>query len=540
MKMLNSKQDYIDCLKRLLEPIKNCYSDGRAYMQCGEAGAHYGREAALVEAFARPLWGLAPLWGGGEEIEDFDSIYLEGIINGTDPTHEEYWGKITDWDQRQVETAPMGLALILAPHKVWTPLTSQQKKNFKNWLWQMNGVKCPDNNWNFFSVLVNLGLKSVGEEYDEEKIKFAISRFDSFYRGNGWYCDGNTEQIDYYIAFAIHFYSLIYAKVMEKDDPTRSKIYKERAMEFANDFIYWFADDGSSLAFGRSLTYRFAQVCFWSACIFADIEPVPMGVMKGIISRNLEYWLSKPIFDNGGVLTIGFEYPNLNMAEEYNAFGSPYWALKTFLILALDENHSFFKADPLPLPDLDSMRIVKEARMVLQRKDGHVYALTSGQWLEWNTMHHAEKYSKFAYSSKYAFSIPRSYCIIEGAGTDSMLTFIKDGMCHVRRKCKEWRIEEDGRIYSKWSPFEGVDVETLLIPNERGHIRKHTIISDGEYVAFDCGFAEKDVVTKIYGGEEVEFACIPNTNLKLPETRMKAIKYNITNGTNYIETIIEY
>ncbi|MBQ7793395.1 MAG: DUF2264 domain-containing protein [Clostridia bacterium] len=538
--MLNSKQDYINCLTRILEPLKGCYSKGKAYMKCGETGVLYGQEAALIEAFARPLWGLAPLWGGGEEISDFDRIYLEGIINGTDPESEEYWGKIGNIDQKQVETAPMGLALVLAPEKVWEPLTAEQKKNFKNWLWQMNEVRSSDNNWNFFSVLVNLGLKNVGEEYDAEKIRYAVSRFDSFYRGDGWYCDGNTEQIDYYIAFAIHFYALIYAKVMEKDDPEHSRIFKERAMLFAQDFIYWFADDGSALAFGRSLTYRFAQVCFWSACIFAGIEPFPMGVMKGIISRNLEYWLNKPIFDNGGVLTVGYEYPNLNMAEEYNAFGSPYWALKTFLILALDENHSFFKAEPLPLPELAPLRVVKGARMVLQRKDGHVFALTSGQWLEWGTMHVAEKYSKFAYSSKYAFSIPRTYCKIEGAGTDSMLTFIKDGMCHIRRKCLEWRIEDDGTIYSRWSPFAGVEVETCLIPTAEGHIRKHTINSDADYTAYDCAFAEKDGAVKISGGEEYEIVCVPNTNLKLIECNIKAVKYEIKKGINRLETITEY
>ena len=59
--------------------------------------------------------------------------------------------------------------------------------------------------------------------------------------------------------------------------------------------------------------------------------------MKGIIVRNLNWWLARPIFDRDGVLTIGYGYPQQYMAEQYNAPGSPYWGLKVFLLLALPD-----------------------------------------------------------------------------------------------------------------------------------------------------------------------------------------------------------
>lgn len=470
LKLSYYKEDFHNCFIDILKPLQKCFTTGKAGIKCGATGVKYGEKTALFEAFARPLWGLAPFWGGKGSAGDFDKIYLEGIVTGTDPNHAEYWGEIEDYDQKLVETALIGLTLILAPNKIWEPLSEVQKDNFAKWLYQVNLVKCPDNNWNFFSVLVNLGLKNVGAPYDADKIKSAIARINSFYKGNGWYSDGATKQMDYYTAFAMHFYGLIYAKVMEHEDKGQSEIFKERAMLFAKDFIYWFAEDGSALAFGRSLTYRFAQCCFWSACVFAGIEPFSMGVMKGLISRHLEWWLNKPIFDSGGVLSIGYAYPNIGISEEYNAFGSPYWALKTFLILALDDEHKFFKAKPLPLPELDKVHIIQEANMIIQRMNGYVTALTAGQWVEWNMMHTAEKYSKFAYSSRYAFSVPRTYCKLDGAGMDSMLTFVKDGMCFVRRKCLDCRIEADGTVYSKWSPYSGVMVETYITPTENGHM----------------------------------------------------------------------
>lgn len=539
--MLHTKADFQDCLLGIIQPLQQRFTPGGAGIECGHTAAIYPEETVQLEAFARLLWGLAPLWGGGGSAGAFDRLYPAGIINGTDPGHAAYWGEIADFDQILVETAPIGLGLILAPDKLWEPLTAAQQSNLAAWLYQVNSVQCCNNNWNFFPVLVNLGLKNVGAPYDKDRLQSAIAHINSFYRGNGWYTDGNTKQADYYIAFAMHFYGLIYAKVMADEEKEQSAIFKERAMRFAQDFIYWFAQDGSALAFGRSLTYRFAQCCFWCACVFAGIEPFPMGVMKGIISRHLQWWLDNPIFDNGGVLSIGYAYPNLNMAEGYNAPGSPYWALKTFLILALDDDHAFFKAEPLPLPPLNSLHVIAGANMVLQRVNGYVVALTAGQWAEWNPMHVAEKYSKFAYSSKYAFSVPRSYCSLASAGTDSMLAFEADGMCYVRRKCLEHRLEADGTVYAKWSPYSGVMVETCITPTKDGHIRRHVVDCAGDCVAYDCAFSTPDDGGDIRGdGECVVIDCMPNTNLISPKTQIKAVKYTFPKGRSRVETIVKY
>ena len=112
-----------------------------------------------------------------------------------------------------------------------------QKKNLADFLLLSNSYEVSDNNWRLFPVLVNLALKSLSQPYDQHLIDFGLERLDSYYLGNGWYKDGVTEQRDYYIPFALHFYSLIYAKVCEKSDPERSALYKERAAEFAKTNI---------------------------------------------------------------------------------------------------------------------------------------------------------------------------------------------------------------------------------------------------------------------------------------------------------------
>ncbi|MBQ7794558.1 MAG: DUF2264 domain-containing protein, partial [Clostridia bacterium] len=118
--MLNTKIDFQQCLKKIVQPVKKCYTSGKAGINCGATGVFYGNSIALMEGFARILWGLAPFWCGGGQDDEFERTYLEGIINGTDPDNDEDWGELGEVDQRMVETAAMGLALILCPDKIWT------------------------------------------------------------------------------------------------------------------------------------------------------------------------------------------------------------------------------------------------------------------------------------------------------------------------------------------------------------------------------------------------------------------------------------
>jgi len=142
-------------------------------------------------------------------------------------------------------------------------------------------------------------------------------------------------QKDYYIPWAIQYYGLLYSKFAADTDPQRAALYRQRAQLFAQQFVYWFDANGTALPFGRSLTYRFAQNSFWAACIWAELEPLPLPVMKGLIVRNFQWWLNQKMFDRDGILTIGYCYPQMYMAERYNAPGSPYWGMKSFLLLAL-------------------------------------------------------------------------------------------------------------------------------------------------------------------------------------------------------------
>lgn len=249
---LHSKKDFQDCMLSILEPLKLYYSEEKARLTLGVTMAHYDIGATWMEAFSRPLWGLVPFWAGGGKEPEFEEIYRKGLTAGTDEKNPEYWGECTSFDQRFVEMAAISYGIMFAPEVVWDPLTEAQKENLCNYLNKINEHPLPVCNWILFAVLVNIAMKKVGRRYSPEMLEEYLEGLETFYLGEGWYQDGDSGQKDYYISFAIHFYSLIYAVIMEKDDPERAKKYKARAMEFAKQFIYWFDEEGEAIPFGIS------------------------------------------------------------------------------------------------------------------------------------------------------------------------------------------------------------------------------------------------------------------------------------------------
>lgn len=559
---LHSKKDFQDLLLEIIDPLLPYYSEGKAELVLGVTATNYDQKAIRLEAFSRPLWGLVPFWAGGGSAPVFEEIYRKGLAAGTDPEGKEYWGGFHAFDQRFVEMAAISYGLILAPEKIWEPLTETEKDHLSEWLYGINQYELPVCNWILFAVLVNIALKKLGRKYDAKKLESYLKGADTFYLGDGWYQDGDSGQKDYYVSFAIHFYSLFYAKVMADEDPERCRLYKERAKLFAKQFLYWFDENGAALPFGRSLTYRFSQVSFFGACLMAGVEPFPMGILKGLIVRHLCDWMRKPIFDRDDILTIGYGYPNLIMGENYNGPGSAYWALKTFVVLMLPDEHPFWGEEAQPLPRMEEQLALPCADMLIRRYKNHTTAFVPGKYSPYGHGQTPAKYGKFAYDTRFAFSVAKSSCEITEAASDSMLAFYINNYVYVRRICEEFKVSET-EVTSRWIPYEGITVETVIQPTEHGHIRRHVIESDRECEAYDCGFAvEIDVegeklteearaaqaengyskcrITAVKGeGEGKIIAAAANTNLLHPMTRIPAIRYPVRKGRTEIVTEIE-
>lgn len=561
---LASRADLQQAVRALWDPVRQRLSPGLARARLGHTGADFPQVAAELEGFSRPLWGLVPLAAGGADVDW--TPYHRGLAAGSDPAHEEYWGLAGSYDQRVVEMAAIGFALAMVPEQIWDPLGGRGRRDLGRWLGRVNEVETVDNNWLFFRVLVNEGLARVGAAgHDQAATRAALDRLESFYLGDGWYSDGPNTQRDYYVAFAMHFYGLLYARIAAHSDPARAERLRQRAADFAGDFAHWFADDGAGLPFGRSLTYRFAQGAFWGALAFAGVDALPWGQVKGLALRHIRWWARRPIFDNAGVLTIGYAYPNLTMAEEYNSPGSPYWAMKFFLPLALPQTHPFWASDEAPLSGVDDVRVQRHAGMVLHRErpGGQVFALATGQHAE-GPRHRAQKYAKFAYSTAFGFCVPAGAHGLELGAHDSMLALSDEGELHwrVRDTVAESRL--DGTVlYSRWQPWPDVTIETWLLPRPPWHVRVHRLhagrplwTAEGGYAVDRTGDDPQDPRGSSEAGPGYAFArypagssglvdlsgaragqvipLAPNTNLLHPRTALPTLRGTLAPGVHWL------
>ncbi len=554
-----------------VRPLKEHYSQGAANLEIGDNASHYNKRAAHMEGYARVLWGLGPLFASKNqnlsptvlsEIASWKKLVRCGLINGTDPEHEEYWGDVGDYDQKMVEMAAIINAILLSPDTLWEPLTSAQHYAVCQWFSQINHHEVYNNNWRFFRILVNMFFLIKGcPDYNKKRMEEDWKVIEQCYEGDGWYFDGHIGQKDYYIPFAMHYYGLLYSAYMKNREPERCAILKHRAEQFLDDFLYWFDCSGREVPFGRSLTYRFAHSAFFSALAFSEAK-VDLSVLKHMVLGNLRYWSSQPIFDNGGIMTIGYHYPNLIMSEHYNAPGSPYWSLKTFLILALPEAHDFWQCKEQE-PVFKGHKILEKANMIAVHEDsGHTLLFPAGQHSH-NFGNTQAKYQKLVYSNQFGFSVQRGHELEDGAFDNTLaVTVAQENEWHMKNG-EEYYYVTTQFTRMKYMPIKGVMVETVVIPLRKGHVRIHFIQSDIEAEYADGGFAiqteweEQEMTPEmIYLTEEMAscdfpwgnagavclkgsgqariIKAFPNTNLMYGSTVIPTIYYCLCAGTHCV------
>lgn len=556
---LASRADLERAAVQLLTPLLHYMSPGCARIHLGNSGAAYAPSVAQVEAFARPLWAIIPLLAGGSElVKPLWAKWREGIIHGTDPAHPEYWGESGNSEQRLVEMAVFGVGLALAPDAFYHDLPAQAQANLYAWLNQINRFEVPQNNWAFFRLLVNMGFICCGLPHDQRRVEEDFQLIEAHYEGDGWYFD-SPDQRDYYSIWEFHYDGLIYARAMAARDPQRAARFIERARLMAPRFACWFDAEGEALPYGRSLTYRFAQSAVFSAMAYAGVEApgVGYGVQKHLLFSNLRSWLRKPIFSSDGVLSVGYAYPNLLMAEGYNAPGSPYWGMKAFLCLALPEEHPFWQAKEQPFA-APSVSLQPHARLLFSRSGcgRHVMAFAAGNHAAGHSLGEA-KYEKFVYSTRFGFSVPKGRYGLAAGAFDSMLAVSEDGLSwFVRFGCDSFELSEECVRFS-WSPCAGVRIQTRLIPQGEWHLRVHEVTTDRAIEVAEGGYAiargERGEATEraegrlaslqapwgssciqaIQGFEHAELVIPePNTNLLAQRTAIPTLRAGLQPGSH--------
>ena len=476
------------------------------------------------EAWSRPLWLLLPAALGcrnrgeplPEWLEEAIANHVRVFIVGCDPDDAGYFGKTGDSDQCYVEMAVLGLAMCVWPERFGHGFSPAVRDQVIAWMSQIHDHALPPNNWHFFRCFVTLGLlrltENVSDRYPRERARWEdffqrdLRFLDGFYLADGWYEDGEGGMRDYYNPFGFHTYALTLC-ALRPDDPILRR-FRSRTATFLPDYAYFFDATGAAIPFGRSMTYRFAQGSLFAACIcfdlYAEVAPelpdwMNLSYMKTMLFRHLSQWVAHPIFTESGRLSVGYAYPNPQMAEEYNAHGSPGWGFKTFWFLSLPDEHPFWNAPLLedPLPPGDGTRTLPQMPALAVRTEGgaHAFLLNPGQLVpgskRWSPKHGEDKYAKLVYSSRFAFGVSVAPFGFNSCAIDGTIAVSMDGEHWMTRARCQGQSVSDRSVRSAWRPWaeHDIEIETELIPAGPGHLRAHRIRASRPFFFCEGGFA---------------------------------------------------
>jgi len=482
-----------------------------------------GYTASFLENFCRPYWGIAPILREAKEpiclqIED-ESVEIGAwtrkmLLSGTTSGHAASWDRYRadlgdEFYSNQFTTELAGLMVgaCFAGEALWDPYTAEEKDHIAAWLYEISATafdcSWPNNHF-WFPMLILLALKHLGHCFPrtDEILEDGLEKLDAFYLGEGWYADGAFGRFDYYVPWAMHLYPLLWCMLETDAFPgyeARKAAYIERSEAFAPYFSHFFDADGAHVAFGRSLSYRFAASSLFAALPLVSTN-VDLALCKHIVLQNIAYFKDKPITDKDGVLEPGFAYSTCGHIESYTSDGGAYWCSKAFLCLMMGEDHPFWQAEEALMPiERGAFHInaaLPDINMLLEGSlDGGITLFNNTAHCFQNGMHTsrfndmAGCYSKFAYNTKAGFALSTR----DAVALDNTLSLATPGNTMQSQRmgfadlgCK------DGVLRSAHTPFDNdphTRIESFVVPlGSCYHARAHRITLSQDYIITEGGF----------------------------------------------------
>ncbi|WP_448062341.1 DUF2264 domain-containing protein [Cellulomonas hominis] len=348
----------------------------------------YGHDVDGLEGFARTFL-LAGFRLAGERGADPGHLaewYAEGLAAGADPHAPDRWVRLDEHPQAKVEAASIALVLDLTRPWIWDRLSPRVQEQVVDYLAPAVGDPTyPRTNWVWFRLVVQTFLRSVGGPWSADDVADDLAVHDTFVRADGWLSDGDERSYDHYVGWALHLYPTLWSRMAgatELRAPDARRADVERLDRYLTDAVHLVGADGSPLLQGRSLVYRFAAAApFWVGAI-ADVPSVSPGLLRRAASGVVSHFVDAGAPDDRGLLTLGWHAAWPRLAQSYSGPGSPYWASKGLLGLALPAEHPVWTAteEPLPVEQADTLRAVRAPGWVVAgtRADGVVRVVNHG------------------------------------------------------------------------------------------------------------------------------------------------------------------
>ncbi len=463
--------------RSLLEPLAALMAPGRADLPIRGAPSDHDAQADRLESFARPLTlaafylqsvpeseangAAAPSPRNGLESanlaafrEKISAWFRAALVLGTEPASPQYFGPDANYHQHHVEMGLAAIALQLAPAALWTPLTQGEKDQVAAWFATSRGGGIVNNNHLFMSVhiLEFLGAHGYAHRTDRAVVTAHLNQLETMHRGGGWFEDGINQAYDHYNAYAFHFYGLMWARLHGARDTARAGRWRAWTKLFVADYAHFFAASGEHPAFGRSITYRFNGLNVFGLALAEGCTDLAAGMLRRLCTRSLDFFLTRPITNEQGVLAPGFTDRFDRIVEPYSAPASPYWTAKGFTPLLLPPSHAFWTAPEEPLPaELPGgfVRVMPAPGLVTRSTPaGEVEILNAGSMVGNTQLRYgAWKWSKLSYRTGVHFTY--AFPEISNYSFDSALTQqLDDGRIFGRHSTVALELDERHLGYS--------------------------------------------------------------------------------------------
>lgn len=470
---------------------------GRALLDLPGRPSRSGVRSDGLEGYARTFLAAAFRVAGadGEDPHGWLDRYADGLAAGTrTPGRDdaESWPLILDHHvqgQPMVESASVAIGLRLTRRWLWDRLDSGVRDRAEEWLrGSLRHTPAP-NNWYLFPYSVAGFLESVGRG-DAETARAqerGLDLLEGWYRGQGWYADGDGRAFDHYNGWALHLYPVLHAHLA--DDAELSAHYGARLREHLESFSLLFGADGAPIHFGRSLTYRFAASAAVALGAVTGHTPLTPGASRRLVNGSLRYFLDRGATGTDGLLSLGWHGPHDATLQHYSGPASPYWASKAFVALLAPEGHPLWTAteEPAPSEGPDQVLALPAPGLLVQstRADGIVRLHNHGS--DHVRPHEGESaaqddphYGREAYSTRTGPTAPANVA-------DNHLAVEIAGDLSGRRRIRPlgaghgdgwgWAASWHRPVFASGAPMvPGLRVESVTVVRGRCELRVHRVL----------------------------------------------------------------
>ncbi|NQX39154.1 hypothetical protein SAMN05421820_102477 [Pedobacter steynii] len=356
----SDREYWVSLMIRIAEPVLSNLSKGTLKKNMPlEKPEGYGKkveEVTYLEALGRTLAGIsgwlslpADQTAEGQKRAEFAEMARKSILNLVNPASPDYTDFVKRGEsQLLVDAAFLSHAFLRAPLQLWEPLPEEGKKQVITALKSLRWIKPGQNNWLLFSAMVEIFLLKVGAEWEQERVTYAINKHKEWYKGDGWYGDGEKFHFDYYNGFVIQPMLVDILKILVEKGLAKQEEYElmlKRMQRFAACQERMISPEATYPAIGRSVVYRVGA--FQPLAQLALNRQLPKMISPGqvrsaltaIMKRQFEM---KGTFSKTGWLQLGFCGHQPQAAETYISTGSLYLCSVGFLPLGLPAEDVFW------------------------------------------------------------------------------------------------------------------------------------------------------------------------------------------------------